>query len=113
MKDANGSPVLRKNWADKPYATLLGYRYATTTQVPITLGTSGKVTSSGELSEIYFGRWSDMVIGVGMDVSVSTTTERYWELDQVGIRVDVDWDAVLFRPEAFVVAKSVKPFPTS
>jgi hypothetical protein len=54
-----------------------------------------------------------MVIGVGMDVSVSTTTERYWELDQVGIRVDVDWDAVLFRPEAFVVAKSVKPFPTS
>ena len=112
LRSANGEPLLRQNWADMPYPTLMGYRYATTTQIPINLGVSGNPTQNGNLSEIYFGRWSDMVIGVGQDVAVSTTTERYWEFDQVGIRVDVDWDAKVFRPEAFVVATNVLPLPT-
>jgi HK97 family phage major capsid protein len=104
MKDGDGNPVLRESWAEGAKMTLLGYPVKLTNAIPLNLGSKGLPTASGSYTEFYFGRWSDLVVGIGQDVRLSTTVERYWEYDQTGVRVDVDWDAVLFRSESFVVA---------
>jgi HK97 family phage major capsid protein len=108
LKDADGNPVLRETWAEGPKQTLLGYPVKQTNAIPLNLGAKGTPSASGVYTEIYFGRWSDVVVGMGTDVEVRTTSERYWEFDQTGIRVDVDWDAVVFRAESFVVATKVR-----
>jgi HK97 family phage major capsid protein len=104
MRNAIGEPVFRTSWADGAKQTLLGYPVRVTNALPLNLNSKGVPSASGAYTELYFGRWSDLVVGVGTDVEIATSTERYFEKDMTLIRAIMDFDGVVFHGESFVVA---------
>lgn len=66
LKDANGNPLFPTIEAN---GTLLGAKIHTTSQIPNNLGTATDET------EIYFGEFSEAMIGDSMDLSIGVSTE--------------------------------------
>ena len=66
LKDANGNPLFPTVEAN---GTLLGARIHTTSQIPNNLGTATDET------EVYFGEFTEAMIGDSMDLSISVSTD--------------------------------------
>jgi len=77
----------------------LGYPYKMTTQIPITLTKS----SGTNLTEVYFGNWSELIIGQwgGMEIALSTETSDAFEKDQTWVRILQEVDIAVRHPQSF------------
>jgi HK97 family phage major capsid protein len=73
--------------------------------VDLTAGTSS------DASEIYVGRWSDLLIGVRptVGVRIQQLNERFADQMQIGLLAYLRADVQLARPESFVVISGVRP----
>lgn len=83
---------------------LMGYKYATTQNVP---GTLTKGTASGVASAAIFGNWSDLLIGQwgGLDITVDPYTLA--TNGQIRIIIQSFFDVLVQRPQAFAAVKDV------
>lgn len=92
--------------SDSVLASWIGYPYKTTTQIPIT----GTKSTGTNLSEIYFGNWSDLVIGqwAGMAIKASQETSTAFEKDQTWIRIIQEVDTAIRHGESFCVCTDAK-----
>lgn len=112
LKDGNGNYILTTSptpgnvvsTARVSSGTLLGYPFVTTTAVPITLG------ATTDRSRIYFGNWSDVVLGEwdGLQFAASNETNRAFEYDQTYIRALARVDVLLKHGESFCVDSTIK-----
>jgi len=90
-----------------PPAYLSGLTFLETSQVPNTLTTG----TSSDTSEVYIGRWSDLLIGVrpSIGVRVRQLNERYADQMQVGLLAWLRADVQLAHPESFSILTGVRP----
>jgi len=81
---------------------ILGWPFQTTTQIPNTLG-------SGNKSEVYFGNWADLIIGMwgGMRLKASDEAGTAFASDQTWVRAIMDVDAGIRRQESFAMGIEV------
>lgn len=100
MADTTGQPL-------QPPAYLQGLSYLETSQVPNDLTTG----TSTDTSEVYVGRWSDLLIGVrpSIGVRVRQLNERYADNMQVGLLAWLRADVQLAHPESFSILTGVRP----
>jgi HK97 family phage major capsid protein len=78
-----------------------------TSQIPTNL-TQG---TSTDCSDIYLGRWADLLIGLrgGIGVRLQRLNERYADQMQVGLLAWVRADVQLSHPESFTVLPGIRP----
>ncbi len=106
MADANGQPLLRAGgWKSGEEDALLGYKWFTTTQVPINL----EVGTNSDCSYIFLGVWTEAVVGISLDVELVIDTSRYINERQTLIQAVTYVDFGVFYPEAFEVLTGVRP----
>lgn len=81
---------------------VLGWPFQTTTQIPNNLGL-------GTQSEVYFGNWADLIIGMwgGMRLKASDEAGTAFASDQTWVRAIMDVDAGIRRPESFAIGNNV------
>jgi HK97 family phage major capsid protein len=81
---------------------ILGWPFQTTTQIPNTLGL-------GTQSEVYFGNWADLIIGMwgGMQLKASEEAGTAFATNQTWIRAIMDVDCGIRRAESFAIGTSV------
>jgi len=93
-----GSPGL----TNQQVSTLLGLPLATTTQI--------STTNRPGSSESYMvgGQWDQLIIGEKPGLRIETSSERYFDTDEVGLKVVKYVGYVLRHPEAFVVIKGIQ-----
>ena len=87
--------------------TLAGYPLAVTSNVPANLS---KGTSSGNLSALIFGRWSDLMVclwGDAVDLLVNPFESTAYSKGNVQCRAIATVDVVTRRPEAFAIARDI------
>jgi HK97 family phage major capsid protein len=102
LADTTGQPLARPSYLD-------GVQEFETGQIPINL-TQG---TSSDASDLYVGRWSDLLIGVratgGLGIKIVRLNERYADNMQIGIRVSVRLDVQLSHPESFSITTGIRP----
>lgn len=76
-----------------------------TAQIPASF-TQG--TSTTNMSDVFVGDWTQLIIGQRLDFTVQTLVERYAELGQIGIIAHWRGDIGLTRPRAFSVYRYLK-----
>lgn len=76
-----------------------------TNQIPANF-TQG--TSTTNMSDVFVGDWSQLLIGQRLDFTIQTLTERYAENGQIGIVAHWRGDVGLARPRAFAVYRYLK-----
>ena len=88
--------------SDAQLTQMLGYPFATTTQIPLTLG-------SGDKTECYMANWSDLIIGhwVGMTLLASQEAGTAFATNQTWVRMITDVDVAVRRPESFVLGTEI------
>ena len=102
MANQNGDPILRNTWAEGVRErTLLDYPYWKTTGVPKNLG------GGSNESNLFFGDWSELAVGIGQDVELLVSQERYIEKNQTFVMGIAYVDTVAMYPEAFHVHTGV------
>lgn len=81
---------------------ILGWPFQTTTQIPNTLGL-------GTQSEVYFGNWADLIIGMwgGMQLKASEEAGTAFVSNQTWIRAIMDVDCGIRRAESFAIGTGV------
>jgi HK97 family phage major capsid protein len=89
---------------DARIAQLLGYPFATTTQIPTNLGAGSDET------EVYMANWSDLIIAnwVGMTLLASQEAGTAFATNQTWVRMITDVDVAVRRPESFCLGTVVK-----
>lgn len=98
-----GQPYMVPGISDAALETLLGYRFGTTSHVPITL-------TPGTRTYVIFGLWRQLLIGLwgGMRLEASRvtgdSTGSALVKNQTWIVAERTSDALLRRPDAFVVS---------
>ncbi len=98
--------------------TLLGYRFATSTQIPVNVTTG----SSTDTSYIVFGSdWQEAWVGENESLSIEASSEASytpdggttwissWQNQQVVFRASPTHDFALRRPQFFTVMQGVRP----
>jgi HK97 family phage major capsid protein/HK97 family phage prohead protease len=100
LKDTTGQPLMMPPLLD-------GLSQLVSNQVPVDL-TAG---TSSDASEIYVGRWSDLLVGVrpSVGVRIQQLNERFADQMQIGLLAYLRADVQLARPESFVVISGVRP----
>ena len=100
LKDTTGQPLMMPPLLD-------GLSQLVSNQVPVDL-TAG---TSSDASEIYVGRWSDLLVGVrpSVGVRIQQLNERFADSMQVALLAYLRADVQLARPESFVVIAGVRP----
>jgi HK97 family phage major capsid protein len=90
-----------------PPSSLSDVQRLVTNQLPTNL----TVGSANNCSEIYIGRWSDVLLGLRTDLrfQVKVLQERYIDNLQYGLLMWVRADVQLAHPQAFNVLTGVKP----
>jgi HK97 family phage major capsid protein len=90
---------------DASLTQMLGYKFATTTQIPINLG-------SGDKTELYMANWSDLLIAnwVGMTLLASQEAGTAFATNQTWVRMVTDVDVGVRRPESFVLGTEITNF---
>jgi HK97 family phage major capsid protein len=91
----------------EPPSALDGITRASSNQLPINL-TTGTATNT---SEIYIGRWSDVLLGLRTDLrwQVKVLSERYASELEYGLLMWVRADVQLAHPQAFTILTGAKP----
>ena len=99
LKDGTGRYLLQRTQDGSTPKMLHGYPVATTTAVPITLGTTA------DRGRVIFGDWSQLVDGewAGMTFDMNDRGDAYWSLGIVGMLVTLWHDVMVRQPTAFVV----------
>lgn len=100
----DGNPLLREDWNSMERPQLQGYPRYTTTQVPITQ----TVGTSTDCSTLFFGDWSQAVIGMGMDVEFAVDESVYRRERDVLIQAVLMVDFAIKRTEAFEIRTGVR-----
>jgi HK97 family phage major capsid protein len=79
----------------------------TSNQIPVNL----TVGSSTDCSEIYCGKWDELVIGMRPTIGlrVKVLEERYADTLQVGLLAWLRADVQLLHPAAFAVSTGIRP----
>lgn len=97
--DSGGEYILQPAVSDAQLTSWMGFPYKMTTQVPITL-TKG---SSTNCTEIYFGNWSELIIGAwaGIEIMASKETSDAFEKNQTWIRILQEVDIAVRHAESF------------
>jgi HK97 family phage major capsid protein len=103
MVDADGQPVLRGSWAEKGGKQLLGYNVQKSVKIPVNKTTG----SSSVTSDIFFGDWSNFIIGMGQDIEIVIDTTRYINERETLIQAVAMADCGVAYPEAFYVIQGV------
>lgn len=96
--DTAGEYIIQPIVSDAQLQNWLGYKYAMTTQVPINL-----TVGSGTCTEVYFGNWSELIIGQwgGLEIMASRETSDAFEKNQVWVRIIQEIDLAVRHPESF------------
>lgn len=81
-----------------------GHGMYTTTQIPINL----TVGNTSDNSEVYFGDWRYLYMGVGQNIEFVVDTSRYVRERQILIQAVMYVDAVPAYPQAFEVLTGVR-----
>ena len=91
----------------EPPSSIAAIPRLSTNQIPTNL----TVGSSSDCSEIYIGRWSDLLVGIRTDMrlQVRTLSERYIDNLQYGLLCYLRADVQLAHPESFNVLTGVRP----
>lgn len=90
----------------EPPSSIAEISRLTTNQIPTNL----TVGSSSDCSEVYVGRWSDVLVGLRTDMrfNVRVLNERYIDNLQYGLLVYLRADVQLAHPKAFNVLTGVR-----
>ncbi len=92
MKDADGRPIMRRSWMEGVQAqTLVDYPYHKTNQVPL----------SGGTTDLFFGDWQELVVGMGQDVELVVSEHRYIDQNATFIMGVAYVDTAVMWSEAF------------
>jgi HK97 family phage major capsid protein len=92
MKDANGHPIMRESWMDGVRAqSLVNYPYHKTNQVPL----------SGGQTDLFFGDWQELVVGMGQDVELVVSEHRYIDQNATFVMGVAYVDTAVMWSEAF------------
>lgn len=104
--DTGGMYLLPPVMTDQMVRDLLGYNYFTSTAIPTNL-TKGAGTN---LSEVYFGNFNDLIIGMwgGVEILATNIGGNAWAQNAVEIRLVQNLDIHVRRLASFVVATDVK-----
>jgi HK97 family phage major capsid protein len=91
----------------EPPASIAAIPRLVTNQIPTNLTVGG----SSDCSEIYVGRFSDLMVGIRTDMrfQVRVLTERYIDNLEYGLLVYLRGDVQLAHPQAFNVVTGVRP----
>jgi HK97 family phage major capsid protein len=101
---ANADGFLQTIPMTSPQITsILGWPFQTTTQIPNNLG------AGSDESEVYFGNWADLIIGMwgGMRLKASDEAGTAFASDQTWVRAIMDVDAGIRRAESFAIGTTV------
>jgi HK97 family phage major capsid protein len=102
MRDENGLPILRNSWMEGVREkTLVDYPYYKTTNVPKNLG------SGTNESMLFFGDWSELVIGMGQDVELLVSDHREIDTNSTFVMAVAYVDSAVMYPGAFSVHDGV------
>jgi HK97 family phage major capsid protein len=96
--DSTNQPLQRPPVLDQ-------FQWFSTAQIPASF-TQG--TSTTNMSDVFAGDWTQLLIGQRLDFTVQTLVERYAELGQIGIIAHWRGDIGLTRPRAFSVYRYLK-----
>lgn len=96
LTDANHQPLQRPGALDR-------VRELVTTSVPSTLAPGSETNQSA----IFYGRYSDLVVGVRMDPSVEILRERYAESYRLGFLSFLRAGIEMQRPDSFTILDRV------
>lgn len=97
--DTGGEYIIQPMVSEQALVSWMGHSYKMSTNLPINLekGTSTNCT------EIYFGNWSEMLIGMwgGIELMASKETSTAFEYDQTWVRILQSIDIQVRHPESF------------
>jgi HK97 family phage major capsid protein len=88
-----------------PPPTIQDVTRAVSNQVPVDL----TVGSSHDCSEIYCGKWSDLLVGIRNSFQFRILSERFADTYEYGFLATIRADVQLAHPAAFSVLTGVKP----
>ncbi len=97
--DTGGDYVITPMVSDQALVSWMGHPYKMTTQIPIDL-TKG---SSTNCTEIYFGNWAELLIGMwgGVELMASKETSTAFQTDQTWIRILQSVDIQVRHAQSF------------
>lgn len=90
----------------EPTAFTLGNRVASTSQIAAT----GTLGTSSDVSNIYFGDWQYLIVGMGQDVEFSMSEHVDIKKGLVYLEASLMVDIGIAYPEAFEILKGVRGF---
>jgi HK97 family phage major capsid protein len=101
--DAGGEYVIRPMDVNA-LTSYIGYPFATTTQIPINLGTGNNET------EVYFGNWQELIVAqwAGIEILPSKEAGDAFAKNQTWVRIITDVDIGLRHAQSFCLATAVK-----
>lgn len=104
MVDNVGQPLWRPDVATDAYRTILGYKSAVSTQIPINVTTG----DNADTSYIFYGRWNFAEYIMANDMAIFVNPYIYANQLQVQLLAYTFSDFIVHYPEAFYVMKGVR-----
>lgn len=104
--DTGGEYIIQPMVSEQALVSWMGFPYAMTTQIPINLTKGG----SSDCTEIYFGNWADLIIGMwgGVELKASQETSTAFESDQTWIRILQEVDVQVRHAESFCLINDAR-----
>ena len=101
--DLTGAPIILSN---SDLANQTGYSWNTTTQLPTDLVKS----TSSDCTEVYFGNWEELIIGMwgGMELMASKETSDAFAKNQMWVRIIQDVDVAVRHAESFCLISDAR-----
>lgn len=101
--DLTGAPVVL---SDNDLVNQTGYSWNKTTQLPKDLVKG----SSSDCTEVYFGNWEELIIGMwgGMELMASKETSDAFAKNQMWVRVIQDVDVAVRHAESFCLISDAR-----
>lgn len=82
---------------------LLGHKWYASNTV-----TKGMAGGDSDKHTLFFGKWSDLIIGMRMNIELNSTDQgTFWMKDQTAIRAIIRMDVAVSRPESFEIIKNI------
>ena len=106
------SPANDYIWTDTPNLSqaalgsaptpLLGYKWNDSNII-----TKGMAGGDSDKYTMFFGKWSDIIVGMRMNIELSSNENVNWMLDQTSIRAMIRLDVAVTHPESFEIIKNI------
>jgi len=97
--DTGGDYIIEPMTSESALISWMGHPYKMTTQIPINL----EKGSAANCTEIYFGNWAEMLIGMwgGIELMASKETSTAFEYDQTWVRILQSIDIQVRHAQSF------------